>query len=303
MIVLLLFWPGLRNRREAVDPLAGVDPPPAAAGIVAGWRERHAAVPLALGLGVVATAAALVVLSPFWQGVTAKAVIMATMFLSFVVLTGLGRPPVAVPGRVQRHRCVHRRATRGGAGHVDHRGRVRRRRARGRGGRARRAPGAAAGRPLPRARDARVRLDARQRGVRAVVGLRERESRARRAAAVARFDRLPCQRLVPVAQCDRLRGRRAVRVAATRRHDRRISHGAARQSDGGGRDRHQRAAGAGRRLHGRRRYRRLRGRVACRAGGLGRAGELLDVPIAVLDRRGARGRRRDDPQRARGRAC
>ncbi len=89
MIVLLLFWPGLRNRREAVDPLAGVDPPPAAAGIVAGWRERHAAVPLALGLGVIATGVALIVLSPFWQGVTAKAVIMATMFLSFVVLTGL----------------------------------------------------------------------------------------------------------------------------------------------------------------------------------------------------------------------
>ena len=89
-IVLLLFLPGLRSRREAVDPLAGVDPPRAASGISAGWRERHAAVPLALGCGVGATVVALVVLSPFWQGVTAKAVIMATMFLSFVVLTGLG---------------------------------------------------------------------------------------------------------------------------------------------------------------------------------------------------------------------
>ena len=30
LFLLLLFWPGLRNRREAADPLAGVDPPPPA---------------------------------------------------------------------------------------------------------------------------------------------------------------------------------------------------------------------------------------------------------------------------------
>ena len=30
LFLLLLFWPGLRNRREAADPLSGVDPPPPA---------------------------------------------------------------------------------------------------------------------------------------------------------------------------------------------------------------------------------------------------------------------------------
>ena len=28
LFLLLLFWPGLRQKREVADPLAGVDPPP-----------------------------------------------------------------------------------------------------------------------------------------------------------------------------------------------------------------------------------------------------------------------------------
>ena len=46
LFLLLLFWPGLRHRREAADPLAGVDPPPpgfAAARASRRTHDRHAA--------------------------------------------------------------------------------------------------------------------------------------------------------------------------------------------------------------------------------------------------------------------
>ena len=39
LFLLLLFWPGLRQQREATDPLAGVDPPPP--GLAAAARESR----------------------------------------------------------------------------------------------------------------------------------------------------------------------------------------------------------------------------------------------------------------------
>ncbi|MGQ0824243.1 MAG: ABC transporter permease [Actinomycetota bacterium] len=89
IVLLLLFLPGLRDRPEAVDPLAGVDPPARVTAISVGGNTGRAQVAIAFACGIVASAAAIMLLSDFWLGKTAQAVILATIFLSFVVLTGL----------------------------------------------------------------------------------------------------------------------------------------------------------------------------------------------------------------------
>jgi branched-chain amino acid transport system permease protein len=88
-VLLLLFLPGLRDRPELVDPLAGVDPP-APAPVTGGIDARAGrTLPIALAVGLAALVGALVLLSDFWLGKASEAVIMATIFLSFVMLTGL----------------------------------------------------------------------------------------------------------------------------------------------------------------------------------------------------------------------
>jgi branched-chain amino acid transport system permease protein len=90
LFLLLLFWPGLRQRREIVDPLSGVDPPPP--GLAAAQRMRAltyatwglGAVVIAIGLYV-----AFFVVSSFWLLIITKAVIFALIFLSITVITGM----------------------------------------------------------------------------------------------------------------------------------------------------------------------------------------------------------------------
>jgi branched-subunit amino acid ABC-type transport system permease component len=90
LFVLLLFWPGLRHRKEIVDPLSGVDPPPP--GLAAAQRMR-ALTYFTWGLGVVVIAIglyiALFVVSSFWLLIITKAVIFSLIFLSITVITGM----------------------------------------------------------------------------------------------------------------------------------------------------------------------------------------------------------------------
>jgi branched-chain amino acid transport system permease protein len=90
LFLLLLFWPGLRQRREIVDPLSGVDPPPP--GLAAAQRMR-ALTYGTWGLGVVVIAigiyVALFVVSDFWLLIITKAVIFSLIFLSITVITGM----------------------------------------------------------------------------------------------------------------------------------------------------------------------------------------------------------------------
>jgi branched-chain amino acid transport system permease protein len=90
LFLLLLFWPGLRQRREVVDPLSGVDPPPP--GLAAAQRMR-ALTYFTWGLGVVTIAiglyVALFVVSDFWLLIITRAVILSLIFLSITVITGM----------------------------------------------------------------------------------------------------------------------------------------------------------------------------------------------------------------------
>jgi branched-chain amino acid transport system permease protein len=90
LFLLLLFWPGLRTRREAADPLSGVDPPPP--GLAAAERpEALTRLTHILGLVVVLVGlyVALFALDDFWLLIVTKALIFATIFLSITVITGM----------------------------------------------------------------------------------------------------------------------------------------------------------------------------------------------------------------------
>jgi ABC-type branched-subunit amino acid transport system permease subunit len=90
LVLLLLFWPGLRNRREATDPLASCDPPPPA--LVSTDRDprldkvarRGFPVFVAVFFGVT-----LFALSGHYLLEVTQAVVYSTILLSIVMLTGL----------------------------------------------------------------------------------------------------------------------------------------------------------------------------------------------------------------------
>ncbi|HEX5366250.1 MAG TPA: ABC transporter permease [Acidimicrobiales bacterium] len=88
LFLLLLFWPGLRNQREAQDPLAGVDPPPRALD-VAPSRGRTTRL-VTVVAAVVAVVVGYAVLDAFWMHLVIQAMIMAVIFLSITVITGMG---------------------------------------------------------------------------------------------------------------------------------------------------------------------------------------------------------------------
>jgi len=91
LFLLLLFWPGLRQPREISDPLAGVDPPPPAP--PAAIRTRGLTLftrAFAIGFIGVVSLLTLTTLNDYWVVLVTKGVIMATIFLSFVIITGLG---------------------------------------------------------------------------------------------------------------------------------------------------------------------------------------------------------------------
>lgn len=90
LFLLLLFWPGLRQPREITDPLGGVDPPPPAPPAAVRdrsltWVTRGVAVVFVAG----STVLTMTTLDAFWVSVVTKGVILAAIFLSFVILTGL----------------------------------------------------------------------------------------------------------------------------------------------------------------------------------------------------------------------
>lgn len=91
LFLLLLFWPGLRTRKEAADPLAGVDPPPPAP--VATERTRGLTIAtwsFALVFILGASFVSLFVLNESWLLLVIRGVVLGVIFLSFIVLTGLG---------------------------------------------------------------------------------------------------------------------------------------------------------------------------------------------------------------------
>jgi branched-subunit amino acid ABC-type transport system permease component len=91
LFLLLLFWPGLRGRREQGDPLAGVDPPPPAPS--ASLRTRS----MTISTRVLACAAILFVCTgvasffdDFWVLLFTYGVVYAVIFCSITVITGMG---------------------------------------------------------------------------------------------------------------------------------------------------------------------------------------------------------------------
>ena len=91
LFLLLLFWPGLRQRREATDPLAGVDPPPPSP--VSTIRTHSLTVATRVFAVAVITGFTIVALTgfdAFWLGIFIKGVIFGIIFLSFTILTGMG---------------------------------------------------------------------------------------------------------------------------------------------------------------------------------------------------------------------
>jgi branched-subunit amino acid ABC-type transport system permease component len=91
LFLLVLFWPGLRQSRDVVDPLAGVDPPPP--GLAAAERGRGLTIATyALGALVVAVGLylALFSLDGFWLLILTRGVVFGVIFLSITVITGMG---------------------------------------------------------------------------------------------------------------------------------------------------------------------------------------------------------------------
>lgn len=91
LFLLLLFWPGLRNRREAMDPLSGADPPPpslaAASRSVMFTRSTHVLGVLFVAVVVyVAVARA----DSFWLSLLTLTLVYSVIFLSITVITGMG---------------------------------------------------------------------------------------------------------------------------------------------------------------------------------------------------------------------
>jgi branched-chain amino acid transport system permease protein len=90
LVVLLLFWPGLRGRREAADPLAACDPPPPA--LTATDRDPRLDRVARVGFPVFVVAffaVTLFVLSSHDLYLVTEAIVYATIMLSIVVLTGM----------------------------------------------------------------------------------------------------------------------------------------------------------------------------------------------------------------------
>jgi branched-chain amino acid transport system permease protein len=90
LFLLLLFWPGLRQRREATDPLAGVDPPPPSLAIT--YADPRVARLNRIAFLVFLTAVfvgALFVVNGYWLFLITQGLVYTTIFLSITVLTGM----------------------------------------------------------------------------------------------------------------------------------------------------------------------------------------------------------------------
>jgi branched-subunit amino acid ABC-type transport system permease component len=91
LFVLLVFWPKLRERREASDPLAGVDPPPPALAHeykdASMQRLSRIAFPVFIGGFIVLM---MTIVSPLWVTRLTDAFALAVVLLSITIFTGLG---------------------------------------------------------------------------------------------------------------------------------------------------------------------------------------------------------------------
>jgi branched-chain amino acid transport system permease protein len=90
LFLLLLFWPGLRQRREAGDPLSGVDPPPPSLAIT--YADPRVARLNRIAFLVFLTAVlvgALFVVNGYWLFLITQGLVYTTIFLSITVLTGM----------------------------------------------------------------------------------------------------------------------------------------------------------------------------------------------------------------------
>jgi branched-subunit amino acid ABC-type transport system permease component len=91
LFLLLVFSPALRQRRELTDPLAGVDPPPAAP--VAVDRSRfftiltRAFAVTTIGIGLFLS---LFVFDAYWLNRVSVGVVYGIIFLSITIITGMG---------------------------------------------------------------------------------------------------------------------------------------------------------------------------------------------------------------------
>jgi ABC-type branched-subunit amino acid transport system permease subunit len=90
LFLLLLFWPGLRQRREATDPLAGVDPPPPSLAITYADPRVARVNRIAFQVFLVAVLlGALFVVNGYWLFLITQGLVYTTIFLSITVLTGM----------------------------------------------------------------------------------------------------------------------------------------------------------------------------------------------------------------------
>ncbi|MGH9290390.1 MAG: ABC transporter permease [Acidimicrobiales bacterium] len=87
---VLVLWPAIRRTREAADPLAGVDPPPPAPAAATRSRGMTLATRVfALGFFGVVGLVVFFRADPSWLFLVTQAVIMATIYLSITVITGM----------------------------------------------------------------------------------------------------------------------------------------------------------------------------------------------------------------------
>jgi branched-subunit amino acid ABC-type transport system permease component len=90
LFLLLLFWPGLRARRELTDPLAGVDPPPPAP--AASLRTRGMTIAtrvLAVGAFAFIALGVATFFDDFWVLLFTAGIVYAVIFCSITMITGL----------------------------------------------------------------------------------------------------------------------------------------------------------------------------------------------------------------------
>jgi branched-subunit amino acid ABC-type transport system permease component len=90
LFLLLLFWPGLRQRQETSDPLGGVDPP--RPGIAAAARGRGLAIAVrAVTVAIIVAGIGISIFSldDFWLLIVTRAVVFGVIFLSITVITGM----------------------------------------------------------------------------------------------------------------------------------------------------------------------------------------------------------------------